>query len=1022
MRTCLSLVYSLFLVLFPVLTCGLFDAVAWPAGEPISIVEPENAAPPERLAAREIRRYLYLRTGELVPIITAGAERPAGKCIILGHKDRPIIRATTEGAGRLAGSVKSLQPQQYLLKTVPLASSDGKSVLVVVGGDPVGTLYGAYRLVEHWGIRFYLHGDVVPDGKTALALPLLDERGEPLFQTRGIQPFHDFPEGPDWWNTDDYKAIIAQLPKLRMNFIGLHTYPQGGVGPEPTVWIGLKEDVNADGTVEFSSPSSYQNTLRGNWGYTAKKTSNFSFGTAQLFERDDYGPEVMFGAMSVPQTPEDCCAVFNRTGRMLKEAFEFAHMLGVQTCVGTETPLTIPNVVKERLRSRGKDPNDIAVVRELYEGMFQRIARAYPIDYYWFWTPESWTWGNPKDQEVQATINDLKAALEAAGNVKAPFILATCGWVLGPPKDRALFDNLLPKTMPISCINRSVGFTPVETGFARVEGRPEWAIPWLEDDPALLIPQLWVGRMRRDAADALAYGCTGLLGIHWRTRILGPNVSALAKAAWDQKPWNPYLGQKIEIPDPKTAEGREGGNVSAFPNNAMTDTERDTLYQTVAYDMKAYRLKVPNGTYTVRLQLCEPHYTEVGKRVFGVTLQGSKAIDKLDVFAVVGKDRALDYTFAGVEVANGILEIQFDSVVEFPCLAALVVEGEGVTRKVNCGGPATEGYEADLLRSDLDHRPRDLPAEDFYLDWAKAEFGDGVAEPVAKLFAGLDGGSDLGIGKRREAYLPRPSTWVNGPGGIQPDSRPWDQVQKEYAFVDNLAALRSKVRGAGHLERFDYWLNTMRYLRTVGQVNCTWGRFNAVREKVKKEQDKEKQKQRARETLLPIRKELVEQVAQAHALLLASITTTGGMGTVANWQQHLLPSLLTQPGEELAEILGELLPAEATPSNSYDGPPRLIVPTARTSLLAGEDLRLKVILVGRASPLALLWRPLGKGAFEKLPLEHVARSVYSVRLPASEIGGNDIEYYVQASVGASTIRFPATAPAMNQTVVVVPTN
>ncbi|MCX5646610.1 MAG: hypothetical protein NTZ17_18310 [Phycisphaerae bacterium] len=85
----------------------------------------------------------------------------------------------------------------------------------------------------------------------------------------------------------------------------------------------------------------------------------------------------------------------------------------------------------------------------------------------------------------------------------------------------------------------------------------------------------------------------------------------------------------------------------------------------------------------------------------------------------------------------------------------------------------------------------------------------------------------------------------------------------------------------------------MRYLRAVGQIDCTWGRFNAALNKVKKEQDKEKQKQLARETLLPIRKELVGQVAEAHKLLLASITTTGRMGTAANWQQHLLPGLLT---------------------------------------------------------------------------------------------------------------------------------
>ena len=402
-----------------------------------------------------------------------------------------------------------------------------------------------------------------------------------------------------------------------------------------------------------------------------------------------------------------------------------------------------------------------------------------------------------------------------------------------------MFDNILPKEMPMSCINRNVGFAPVETGFARVEGRPQWAIPWLEDDPALLIPQLWVGRMRRDAADALAYGCTGLLGIHWRTRILGPNVSALAKAAWDQKPWNPYLGKEIVIPDPKTSEGREGGNVAAFPNNVIADTEHGSLYQTVTYDMKAYRLKVPNGAYTVRLQFCEPHYSEAGKRVFGVTLQGSKAIDKLDVFATVGKNRALDYTFPGIDVSNGILEIQFDSIVEYPCIAAFVIEGKGITRKINCGGPAVEGYEADLPQSNGDTRPRDLPAEDFYVDWAKTEFGSEVAEPVAKLFTRLDGGPDMGIGKRREAYLPRPSTWVDGPGGIQPDSRPWDQVQTEYAFVDELAGLRSKVRGPGNLERFDYWLNTMRYVKAVGRVNCTWGRFNAAMTKVKKEQDKD---------------------------------------------------------------------------------------------------------------------------------------------------------------------------------------
>ena len=98
----------------------------------------------------------------------------------------------------------------------------------------------------------------------------------------------------------------------------------------------------------------------------------------------------------------------------------------------------------------------------------------------------------------------------------------------------------------MSCINRTVGNTPVEPGFAKVQGRPKWAIPWMEDDPGLTMPQLWAGRMRRDAYDALQYGCTGLMGIHWRTRILGPNVSALAKAAWDQSGWSDAAREEAE--------------------------------------------------------------------------------------------------------------------------------------------------------------------------------------------------------------------------------------------------------------------------------------------------------------------------------------------------------------------------------------------------------------------------------------------------------------------------------------------
>lgn len=940
------------------------DAAAPPAAGPV-IVAAEGASYAELLAAKEVRRYLYLRTGTLAQAsLLAPTASPAPdwtEMIVLATKVRPLIGAATDAA--TATAVNGLGPQEYLLKTL---ETGGRRVLLIAGGDGPGTLYGAYRFAEHLGVRFYLHGDVIPDAKRSAEIPKLDERAKPLFDMRGIQPFHDFPEGPDWWNVDDYKAIISQLPKLRMNFIGLHTYPEGGPNAEPTVWIGPADEIGDAGKVKASYPSSYQNTLRGNWGYKPKKTSDFSLGAAELFDRDAFAADVMDDSCPQPQAPQACNDVFNRTGDMLRAAFQHAHLLGVKTCVGTETPLTVPKALRERLKAAGKDAKDPKVVAELYEGIFRRIAAAYPLDYYWLWTPEGWTWGGAKPEQIKATMDDLATAVAAAKAAGAPFKLATCGWVLGPQSDRALFDNVLPKDMATSCINRQVGKDFVEPGFAKVTGRPKWAIPWMEDDPNLSAPQLWVGRMRKDAADALRYGCTGLMGIHWRTRILGPNVSALAHAAWDQAGWNTEPPVPPAPPEPAKKEGPDGGNAAPFPNNAIAGTDDPTLYQTVRYDVSAYHFALPNGKYTVVLKFCEPHYKEAGKRVFGVKLQGKPVIAGLDIFAKVGQNKALDYTYPDVEVTNGWLDIDFVHEVEFPSIAALSIEGPGDKKKVNCGGPAYKDYQADWPAAPAGPaKNRFLPTADFYRDWAAAEFGPEIAETAAKIFETIDG------------RLPEPSTWTDGPGGLQPNKRPWEEMVKVYSFVTDFERLRPWVKGAGHRERFDYWLFNFHYMLATEHLKCLWAKG-----------DKEAMK---------------EALGEVYECLLPIVSTPGELGTVANWEQHILPTLKLELDK------------------AYRGPMRVIVPTVRTAVGQGETLNLKVIILAPKPPkeAAVHFRPLGVGAYTKAPLTHVARGVYSVKIAPPV--NTDFEYYVEATPEAgNAIRWPATAPAMCQTVIVAP--
>jgi len=820
----------------------------------VTIVTPPQASDLETLAAREVRRYFYQRTGELAPIIS-GAIPASGDAVVVANQDRPL--AAGAGAG-------PLRAQQYVVK------SDGHRAWLV-GGDDLGTLYAAYRFVERLGIRFYLHGDVIPDGRIAAVLPRIDETGKPLFAVRGIQPFHDFPEGPDWWNRDDYLAYIAQLPKLRMNFIGFHTYPEGGGVAESEVWIGLSSDADLSGKVNFSYPSQWANTGRdGSEGYSAMKTSDFAAGAGLLFERDMFGPEVMAGLMPAPQQPEDCNTLFDRTAGLFREAFSEAKLLGVRTCVGTETPLGIPRRVRERLVKQGRDPKDPAVVRDLYEGMFRRIAAAYPVDTYWLWTPESWTWANNQPGEFQATTRDIGSALAALDAIGRPFALATSGWVLGPKEDRTALDRFLPKDSPMSCINREVGHAPDEPGFANITGRPKWVIPWLENDSQVTQPEPWVGRMRYDAADARRLGCTGLIGIHWRTKNIAGNVAALADAAWEQ-PW------------------------------------------------------VPRG---------------------------------------------------------------FDLTPVRP--GSVVPEPEAVT---------------DRLRPV--RRARTMPVEDFYEDFARANFGDGAAIPAGRLLAGIDG-----------VNLPKIAVWGAGPGAVKIEPEPWSRIRLQYAFVDDLGRIRDLVQGAGNLERFDYWLGTYRAMAVMAEAGCQRGELDRAMQAVAAEKDPGKQRALARQALVA-RIRLARLWERLIGLEVEVTDTPGELGTLANLEQHSRTFLkfLGEHDVELAKALGSPLPSSVALTKEYAGPARIVVPTIRTLARKGEALTLKVFILDRqpAVRATLFYRTLGTGAYREVPVSRVARAVYTVTIPPL---ADDIEYYVRADTAeGGVLLWPGTAPSLAQSVV-----
>jgi hypothetical protein len=299
--------------------------------------------------------------------------------------------------------------------------------------------------------------------------------------------------------------------------------------------------------------------------------------------------------------------------------------------------------------------------------------------------------------------------------------------------------------------------------------------------------------------------------------------------------------------------------------------------------------------------------------------------------------------------------------------------------------------------------PRDLPVTDFYADWAEAQFGREAGPSAAAVFAKLDGN------------FPQTSSWISGPGAMVINKQPWAVLAPRFAFVEEFAALRSRIKGAGHLERFDWWLNTFRVTKLMGEFGCARGELDAIMAGIAKQKEPDKQRQLAREQALPVRLQMVSLLGELHHALLATLNNATELGTLCNLQQQsmLRMKVLTAHDATLAKYLGEPLPVAAQAWREYRGEPRLVVMTARTTATRGESLKLRIVALDKqpVKSVTVKVRPLGGKDWQEIPAKHIARAVFEATLPSAS---EDSEYFVTAG----NLVWPATAPQLNQSVVV----
>ena len=153
-----------------------------------SIVIPAGATACERLAAGELQKFLGEMSGVRLPVA-----REAGQTARLSIRIRTV-------------SQPGLDPEGFALKT------SGRDLLIE-GGGPRGTLYGAYTLLDKLGCRWYAHDLTVIPRRATVIVPELDETVKPGFEYREV--FIKEAQGKDWAARNRLNGHFTALDESR---------------------------------------------------------------------------------------------------------------------------------------------------------------------------------------------------------------------------------------------------------------------------------------------------------------------------------------------------------------------------------------------------------------------------------------------------------------------------------------------------------------------------------------------------------------------------------------------------------------------------------------------------------------------------------------------------------------------------------------------------------------------------------------------------------------------------------------
>ncbi len=378
---------------------------------------------------------------------------------------------------------------------------------------------------------------------------------EPL-AIRGTLPWHNFLSGPTAWNENDYQDYLDDLAAHGLNFVGFHCYTGGAERYAPYVepMIRLKyRDVLPE--------AGFDTSLTARWGYRPLAVKDFAFETGNLFRGTAaFGAD---GALTARSNDDR----YRQAQALMRKVVEMAHARGIQVAMGFEFgvhPPELASLVPPESRIPGAmlpDPTHPANI-EILQTAVEDVLTAYPgLDWLWLWLHEHSMFvappkltgrfsefynrekinfsDAPNEHDVFTgvwSLAQIRQVQEYLARRSPQTRLVIGGWGGGPQLPPVLrgLDRALPPGIVFSCLNPGMGANGHAPVLAEVAGhRPTWAIPWLEGDGWLWHLQLRAASVSGQVKAAHADKLAGVIGIHWRTEEIRPNLEAFALTARD---------------------------------------------------------------------------------------------------------------------------------------------------------------------------------------------------------------------------------------------------------------------------------------------------------------------------------------------------------------------------------------------------------------------------------------------------------------------------------------------------------